>query len=651
VSQSPQTAETAPDKAERYRLGWKALSELIGEGRSFSGHEKKTCFLNTRDGRFADVSVASGLGFDDDGRAVATCDWDFDGHPDIWMSNRTAPRVRLLRHAGPNTGNWLALRLAGATCNRDAIGARVVLTLSGGQTRTKSLHAGDGFLAQSGKWLHFGLGDARNVERVTIHWPGGKAERITGVRAGKHYRIVQGRGEAEVITPPDKSALKPAPFPQPPDEPGMRTWLIGRLPLPESSLIPSTGKPLLVNLWSRTCAPCVAELAEWTKHVKEIRDAGLDILALNVDALTGGSNAPPPKGFPFRSADADAALVESMELLHRTTVERQRPLPAPSSFLLDREGKVAAIYKSRAALTQLLADAALLDKSPEAQRDAAVPFPGRWASQVFPPQPLRYAETLAATGKPERRVAYLTHYLKSTPAADVQLRLGQLLLEDGRAAEAVKVMEGLFASAQTTPAFHRDAGIALLQRNLGEPARRHLLAALPAFASDPGFRFNLGIAEASTGHTEEALTQFRAVVKLDPADAAAHFQIGNILQMTRRGSEAVPHYREALRLRPGWAFPANNLAWLLATDSDPGIRDGAEALRLARAVVQADHGQNPATLSTLAAAHAETGDFPGAIAALHKAIDLASRAGDAPEVQRLRKALEKIASGEPIRAR
>jgi Flp pilus assembly protein TadD len=212
-------------------------------------------------------------------------------------------------------------------------------------------------------------------------------------------------------------------------------------------------------------------------------------------------------------------------------------------------------------------------------------------------------------------------------------------------------MEGLFASAQTTPAFHREAGTALLQRNLGEPARRHLLAALPAFPNDPGFRFNLGIAEASTGRAEEALTQFRAAVKLDPGDAAAHFQIGNILQTTRRAGEALPHYREALRLRPGWAFPANNLAWLLATDSDPGIRDGAEALRLARAVVQADHGQNPATLSTLAAAHAETGDFPGAIAALRKAIDLAGRAGNTPELQRLQKALERFTAGEPLRSR
>jgi Flp pilus assembly protein TadD/thiol-disulfide isomerase/thioredoxin len=651
VSQSPQTTETTPDKAERYRLGWRALSELIGQGRAFSGHEKDTCFLNTRDGRFADISVASGLDFDDDGRALATCDWDFDGRTDFWATYRTAPRVRLLRNATAATGNWLALQLKGTTCNRDAIGARVVITLPGGEKRTRCLRAGEGFLAQSGKWLQFGLGSADKVENVTVYWPGGNAERITGVVVGKHQRIVQGRGKAELVTPPAKSALNATDYPNPPDDSLMRTWIIGRLPLPEGGVIPVTGKPLLVNLWSKTCPPCLSEMAEWTKREKEIRAAGLDILALNMDGLTPGEkSAPPPKGFPFRSANADTATVEAMELLNRSTVELQTPLPAPTSFLLDKAGRVAAIYKGVVPLEVLFADIALLEKPLEAQRDAAVPFRGRWASQVFPPQPLRYAEAFAATGQPARRLAYLAQYARQFPAPDVQSRLGHLLLAEGRVPEAVAAFSGLFATAPEAAAAHRDAGIALLQRNAGEPARQHLRTALPAFSNDASFHFNLAIAEISTGHPEVALTHFRAAARLDPADAAAQFQIGNILQMTRRGREAVPHYREALRLKPGWAFPANNLAWLLATDPDPAVRDGAASLQLARAVVQADAGRNPGTLSTLAAAFAETGNFPEAIAAAGKALDLARRARDDEQARRLMQQLEKFKAGEPLRS-
>ncbi|NIP94146.1 MAG: CRTAC1 family protein, partial [Akkermansiaceae bacterium] len=77
---------------------------------------------------------------------------------------------RLLRNAGEG-GHWVALRLEGRKCNRDAIGARAVVTLPGGATRSKTVRAGDGFLAQSSRWLHFGLGQAESIEGLVIHWP------------------------------------------------------------------------------------------------------------------------------------------------------------------------------------------------------------------------------------------------------------------------------------------------------------------------------------------------------------------------------------------------------------------------------------------------------------------------------------------------
>ena len=648
MSQSPQTTEAAPDQAERYRRGWKALSELIGQGRAFSGHEKDTCFLNTQDGKFADASACSGLGYDDDGRAVATCDWDFDGKTDFWVSYRTAPRVRLLRNASTATGNWLALQLKGTTCNRDAIGARVVITLPGGQKRTRSLRAGEGFLAQSSKWLHFGLGSAEKVERVTIHWPGGKAEDITGVVAGKHQRIVQNSGNAEVIAPPAKSTLAVTAYPKPPEEETMRTWLVGRIPLLQNSAIPAAGKPVLVNLWSKTCAPCIAEMAEWTTHAKDIKAAGLEILAVNMDGLTEGEKfASPPKGFPFLSANASTGLVESMELLHRVIVELQTPLPAPSSFLLDKSGRVAAIYKGPVPVAMLLADAALLDQPAEAQRDAAVPFPGLWALHPFPPQPLRYAEAFASIGQPARRTAYLTQYDRQFPSPDVQSHLGHLHLADGRLNEAIAAFAGLFTTAADHPRFHREAGIALLQRNAGEPARKHLLAAQKAFANDATFHFNLGIAEASTGRADDAIARFRAVIKLDATDAIAHFQLGNLLHVTRRGKEALPHYREALRLRPDLLPAANNLAWLLATDPDATLRNGAESLRIAQAIIKADGGKNPETLSTLAAAQAETGDLPRAVASMESALKIQPNPA---RVAQLKANLDTLKAGKPIRS-
>ncbi len=85
-------------------------------------------------GRFANISAVSGLDFPDDGRAVALVDWDHDGDLDMWLSNRNAPRLRLMRNDTPTGNHYLALRLVGngTTTNRDAIGARVEVVLGGG---------------------------------------------------------------------------------------------------------------------------------------------------------------------------------------------------------------------------------------------------------------------------------------------------------------------------------------------------------------------------------------------------------------------------------------------------------------------------------------------------------------------------------------
>ena len=101
-----------------------SLHALIRNGHSFSGRERHCCFLNTGGRQFANVSAISGLDLVDDGRAAACVDWDQDGDLDLWLSNRTGPQVRFLRNDVPTSHHYLAVRLIGRTCNRDAIGAR-----------------------------------------------------------------------------------------------------------------------------------------------------------------------------------------------------------------------------------------------------------------------------------------------------------------------------------------------------------------------------------------------------------------------------------------------------------------------------------------------------------------------------------------------
>ena len=81
VSQSPETAEDKNNPG--YRRGWAKIFQMIRAGSSWSGHERNCAYLNTGDGNFANISVASGVDFADDGRGLAFGDWDLDGDGQI----------------------------------------------------------------------------------------------------------------------------------------------------------------------------------------------------------------------------------------------------------------------------------------------------------------------------------------------------------------------------------------------------------------------------------------------------------------------------------------------------------------------------------------------------------------------------------------
>jgi cytochrome c-type biogenesis protein CcmH/NrfG len=55
------------------------------------------------------------------------------------------------------------------------------------------------------------------------------------------------------------------------------------------------------------------------------------------------------------------------------------------------------------------------------------------------------------------------------------------------------------------------------------------------------------------------------------------------------------------------------------------MRNGVEAIELARRAVQLSNGREPAVLGTLAAACAEAGRFAEAVQTAHQALELATR--------------------------
>ena len=346
------------------------------------------------------MSGVSGLDLPEDGTGIGFCDWDHDGDLDLWVSNRSAPQVRFFQNRGAGSGKSLRLLLEGRDCNRDAIGARVVMEIVGGKPITRTLRAGDGYLSQSSKWLHFGIGQGE-VGEVEVRWPGGESERFSGLRSGAAYRLRQGDGRASVWVPP---AVASAVFvkPEPPGAaaPEETTAIVLAIPLPLPALEYETdsgetaqvfGTPLegrrglLVNLWATWCSPCITELEQFVAAKEQLDAAGVGVLALSVDGLSGGAGAKRLAveklrglGFPFHSGAATERLIEFLQITNDELLVAQRPLPVPTSFLIDHNWRLIAIYKGKVEPSAAIAELGRLGLPFEQRRPGTLPFGGRW---------------------------------------------------------------------------------------------------------------------------------------------------------------------------------------------------------------------------------------------------------------------------------
>lgn len=606
MSQTP-TGSGNLKPSDEYLSAWTQLAQMIQEGRSFSGRERNCCFLNTGGPRFADVSAATGLDFDDDGRSVAVADWDHDGDLDLWVANRTSPRVRFIRNDVAQTGGHVTLELVGDPsrgANRDALGAQVEIQLGGSNPRKliKSVVAGDGFLSQSSRRIHFGLGalnaksdgatidgaksDGVKIERVTVRWPTSDKpiETFTGIEANGRYRLVQGTGRAvSLAAPPRNLTLKPAPLTAPAETSVAHIKLVEPLPIDpfeyvdlNGQTIRSTdlvGAPALINFWSTSCAPCVKELREFGTEKAALDRLKVRIVALNVDAL---SQSEPPTAeslkralarldYPFDAGLANKQLLDQIDQFQRRVVYRQRTLPLPLSVLIDPAGRGTTIYFGPVEPRVLLADVLDMAADPTTQRHRAAPFAGRWARDLFESHPIAVASSYLEGGYSADARAYIDKYLSAESAPP----------SIGTSREATN-------------------------RNLRVADMRHML--------------------------------------------------GRIAEAEGKPLDAIAEYRRALEYHADHTGAIMSLAWILATSTEDQHRSGAQAVKLAEPLAAGIGKHDANILDTLAAAYAEAGRFADAQRTAESALAIARAKTDAALTKAIETRLALYAANKPYRA-
>ena len=148
----------------------------------------------------------------------------------------------------------------------------------------------------------------------------------------------------------------------------------------------------------------------------------------------------------------------------------------------------------------------------------------------------------------------------------------------------------------------------------------HMLGKLGDSPYRDDIHWRLGRWLVSNQRPDEALRHFEAVIVANPRFPDAYFERGFLLEGQGRWAEAAENYRNLLRVNPSSVRALKQLAWLLATAGDASVRNGAEALTVAKALLL--QGESPETLRTLAAALAAQGDFAQAAASASRALGL-----------------------------
>jgi tetratricopeptide (TPR) repeat protein len=233
--------------------------------------------------------------------------------------------------------------------------------------------------------------------------------------------------------------------------------------------------------------------------------------------------------------------------------------------------------------------------------------------------------------------------------ADAHNNLGNALIQNGQVGEALVHYQTALQIEPDYAEAHNGLGNALLREGQVDEAVAEFQRALSLQPDLAAAHLNLADVLLQREQLDLALAHLQRAVQIQPNLAGAHNNLANVLLRKGRVDEAIAHYQQALEIRPDFVPAYNSLAWLLATSAQASVRNGARALNLAQQAEQLSGGRNAVFIGTLAAAFAETGRFPEAIASAQRALSLAAAQSNTALQDQLHAQIKLYEAGSPLR--
>ena len=620
VANSPDQAKPSHD----YEEGWGAINELIRADGTWSGFERNVFYANNRDGTFSDVSGAVGLDFIEDGRAFALADFDQDGRQEIFLKNRNAPQLRVLKNRIENLPPSITFRLRGTKSNRDAVGATITVeTKSGRQTRM--VQVGSGFLSQHSKEVFFGLGEARGPVRASIRWPSGLVQDLHDLPL--NHRIWVEEGSANLRTKPFKpptplsdthSIVEPDKIESLPT--AVATWLLVPVAAPDFSLTDLAGgvrslsavrgKPVLLNFWTAQSSNCLKNLKAFQSLTSREEARDIQVLTVNIDNEAGPilNRLVRERGLAFpilRGTDEVSAVYN---ILYRYMFDRHRDMGLPTSFLIDRRGDMVKIYQGAVSAEHIGEDLRAIPKTDSERLARALPFPGASQTFEFGRNYLSLGSVFFQRGYIDQAAVSFGLALRDDPSsaeacyglgsaylsqnkteearesferatklhasypdtlANAWNNLGLLATREGRTDEAIRCFqEALRSNPDHLIAIDNLGNAYRLQKNWDD-SRRTFGRGLEVNPSDPDANYGLAMVFAQADDSAHAYEYLQRALKARPVFPEALNNLGILYLRTQRQDKAVASFEECIRVAPGFDQSYLNLAEVYVLDGAP----------------------------------------------------------------------------------
>jgi tetratricopeptide (TPR) repeat protein len=337
--------------------------------------------------------------------------------------------------------------------------------------------------------------------------------------------------------------------------------------------------------------------------------------------------------------DADVRRARGLHLLMQDEYERARE---------DLDVAIAE-EPDDASLREALGMACMMSEQFEAAREAfdkAIELDPEAAGPL-----LQRARVFAVEGERDKALADIDRAVDLAPRdPSARLLRARILQQAGQSERALADVESVLQQDAEMPAALELKGLIAAERQDYPEAIRSFRKLAAKNPDDPIVLSQLGTLYLAAKQPREAIRRFTKALEADGEAFAAlrgrsdaEISIGDHVA-------AIADLEKAHTIKPDDTGILNNLAWLLATSPNDAIRDAARAITLAEKACEETEWKEGHIISTLAAGHAEKGDFESAQKFSRKAIDADTAAGGDVEDQ-LKNELANYEAGKPWRER